>query len=54
MDVKLSLRIITRNHAAHLKLRSPQQIDFRADWTHESNATAWELMKRVFFYLIFY
>ena len=31
MDVKLNLRIITKNHA-----------DFRADWTRASNPTAWE------------
>ena len=48
MDVKMNLRIITKNLAADAK-KVPLQIDFRADWTHESNATAWELMKRVFF-----
>ena len=43
MDVKMNLRIITKNLAANSKIGSPFKIDFRADWTHESNPTAWEL-----------
>ena len=39
----MNLRIITKNHAAELKIGSPLKIDFRADWTHESIPTAWEL-----------
>ena len=43
MDVKLNLRIITKNHAADSEIDSTLKIDFRADWTHESNPTAWGL-----------
>ena len=43
MDVKMNLRIITQNQAADSKKGFPLKIDFRADWTHESNSTAWEL-----------
>ena len=39
----MNLRIITKNHAADSKIASPLKIDFRADWTHESIPTAWEL-----------
>ena len=39
----MNLRIITKNLAADSKIGSPLIIDFRADWTHESNPTAWEL-----------
>ena len=39
----MNLRIITKNHAADSKIGSPLKIDFRADWTHESIPTAWEL-----------
>ena len=41
---------------SRFKNRVPLKIDFRGDWTHESNPTAWELMNGVFFkfYLIFY
>ena len=28
------------DHAADSKIGSPLEIDFRADWTHESNPTA--------------
>ena len=44
MGVKMNLRIITKNHAADLKIGSPLKIDFRAEWTHESMPTAWELI----------
>ena len=44
MDVKMNLRIITKNLAADSKIGFPLKIDFRADWTHESNPTAWELI----------
>ena len=47
MDVKMNLRIITKNHAADSKIGSPLKIDFRADWTHESNPTAWELSEDI-------
>ena len=40
---KMNLRIITENHAADSKMRSPLKIDFTADWTDESIPTAWEL-----------
>ena len=43
MDVKINLRIITKKHATDSKIGSPLKIDFRADWTHDSNPTAWEL-----------
>ena len=43
MDVKMYFRIITKNHAADSKIGSLLKIDFRADWTHESNPKAWEL-----------
>ena len=36
MDVKMTLRIITKNHAADSKIGSPLETDFRADWTHEA------------------
>ena len=39
----MNLRIITENHAADSKMRSPLKIDFTADWTDESIPTAWEL-----------
>ena len=42
----MNLRIITKNHAADSKIESPRKIDFRADWTHESIPTAWELSRR--------
>ena len=43
MDVKMNLKIITKNHAADSKIGFPLKIDFRADWTHESIPRAWEL-----------
>ena len=46
MDVKMNLRIITKNHAADSKIGSPLKIDFRADWTQESIPIAWELIVR--------
>ena len=39
----MNLRIITKNNAANSKIGSPFKIDFRANWTYESNPTAWEL-----------
>ena len=39
----MNLRIITQNQPADSKIGFPLKIDFRADWTHESNSTAWEL-----------
>ena len=47
MDVKMNLRIIKKNLAADSKIGSPLKIDFGANWTHESNPTAWEL--KIFF-----
>ena len=32
MDVKMNLMIMTKNHAADSRIRSPQKIDIRADW----------------------
>ena len=29
------------------KIGFPLEIDFRADWTHESNPTGWELIKNL-------
>ena len=43
MDVKMNLRILAKNYAADSKIGSPLKIDFRAEWTHESIPTAWEL-----------
>ena len=43
MDVRMNFRIIMKNHAADSKIGFPLQIDFRADWTHESIPIAWEL-----------
>ena len=43
MSVKINFRIITKNHAADSKIGSSQKIDFRADGTHASHPTAWEL-----------
>ena len=43
MDVKMNFRIITKNLAADSKIGSSQKIGFRADGTHESHPTAWEL-----------
>ena len=39
----MNYRITTKNHAADSKIGFPQKIDFRADETHESHPTAWEL-----------
>ena len=44
----MNLRIITKNHAADWKIGSPLKIDFRADGTHDSIPTAWELKKVIF------
>ena len=43
MGVKMNFRIITKNHATDSKIGSPLKIDSRADGTHESHPTAWEL-----------
>ena len=43
----MNLRIITKNHAADSEIDSPLKIDFRADETHESIPTAWELISNV-------
>ena len=37
-------RIITKNRAVDSKIGSTRKIDFRADGTHESHPTAWELI----------
>ena len=39
----MNLRIITKNHADDSKIGFPLKIDFKAEWTHESMPTAWEL-----------
>ena len=44
MDLKINLRIITKNHAADSKIGFPLKIGFRDDWTHVSIPTAWELI----------
>ena len=41
----MNLRIITKNHADDSKIGFPLKIDFKAEWTHESMPTAWELIK---------
>ena len=33
-----------KDHAADSKMRSSPKIDFRADGTHESHPTVWELI----------
>ena len=43
MNVKMNLRIITKNHADDSKIGSSLKIDFKAEWTHESMPTAWVL-----------
>ena len=48
MGVKMNFRIITKNHAADSKIGSPHKIDYRADDTHESHPTAWELKSYIF------
>ena len=39
----MNFRVITKNHAADSKNKVPPKIDFRADRTHESHPTVWEL-----------
>ena len=46
IDVKMNLRIITKNLAVDSKIVSALKIDFTADWAHESNPTAWELIRK--------
>ena len=41
----MNLRIITKNHADDSKIGSLLKIDFKAEWTHESMPTAWELIR---------
>ena len=48
MEVKMNSRKITKNHAADSKIGSLFKIDSRADWTHESIPTAWELLSEKF------
>ena len=43
MEVKIDLRIITKNLGSDSKIGSLLKIDFRADWTHEFKPTAREL-----------
>ena len=43
MSVKMNLRIIRKNHADDSKIRNLEKIDFRADGTHVSHPTAWDL-----------
>ena len=48
MDVKINLRIITKNHAADSEEGSPFKNDYRADRTYEFIPTALELkMKKI-------
>ena len=44
MDVKMNLRIITKNHVDDSKIGSSLKIDFKDEWTHESMQAAWELI----------
>ena len=44
IDVKMNLRIRTESHAVDSKIGSSLKIDFKTDWTNESNPTAWELI----------
>ena len=46
----MNFRIITKNHAAASKIGPLLKINFRADWTCESNPTAWEL-RYIYFFL---
>ena len=46
----MNFRIITKNHVADSKIGSPHKIDFRADGTHESHSTAWEL--KIFLFVL--
>ena len=46
MSVTMNFRIITKNYATDSKIRSTQKIGFRADGTHESHPTAWELIRK--------
>ena len=39
----MNFRIKKKNHASDSKIGSLHKIDFRADGTHESHPTAWEL-----------
>ena len=39
----MNFKVITKTLAADSKIGSPPKIDFRADWTDESNPTACEL-----------
>ena len=43
----MNLRIVTKNNVADSKIGSPVKLDFRADWTHKSIPTAWELKMSV-------
>ena len=43
MSLKMNFRIVTKNYAVDSKIGSSQKIDLRADGTHESHPTAWEL-----------
>ena len=47
----MNLKIITKNLAADSNIDSPRKIDFRANWTHESNPTAWELILTLLLFL---
>ena len=49
MDVKMNSRIITKNHADYSKIGSLLKIDFKAECTHESMPTAWELKNNLEF-----
>ena len=55
MDVKINLRIITKNHAADSKEGSLFKNDFSADWAYEFIPTAWELkMKKMIYKFIIF
>ena len=43
MNVKINLRLVTKNHTADSKIGSPLKIDFRADWTTDSQGVKYIL-----------
>ena len=47
MDVKMNLRMITKNHGDDSKIGFPLKIDLKVEWTHESMPTAW-VLKTIF------
>ena len=48
MVVKMNLRIITKNHAADLKIGSPLKIDFRSDLDSQVHPDSLRVKFKVF------